>query len=200
MSTLLPAMSGRALDQRTSFLENKQGESIGSSHLTLKERPFLPEGLGSTKYDADGVAARERTMVDAGVLHNYYIDPYYGKKLGMPPTSGSVSNLVLDAGSHDLNSLFQCVQNGIFITHFLGGNSNSTTGDFSFGFSGFRIRDGIKSIPVHEMNISGNAASFWNRLQMIGNDPYPYSAYRIPSLVFDGVQVSGSLSGSEDRT
>ena len=75
---------------------------------------------------------------------------------------------------------------------FLGGNSNGTTGDFSLGVRGFRIRGGQLAEPVAEMNVSGNHRELWNRLVAVGDDPYPYSPLRTPTLVFEGVQFSGA--------
>ncbi len=83
------------------------------------------------------------------------------------------------------------MKEGILITGFLGGNSNSTTGDFSLGIQGFRIRQGKIAEPVAEMNLSGNHLDFWKRLVAVGNDPHPYSSLRIPTLVFDKVQIAG---------
>ena len=80
---------------------------------------------------------------------------------------------------------------GIMVTGFLGGNSNGTTGDFSFGIVGLLIENGQIIRPINEMNISGNMKEFWNRLVEVGNDPYPYSSSRIPSLLFKNVQFSG---------
>jgi len=41
------------------------------------------------------------------------------------------------------------------------------------------------------MNISGNLLDVWKRLVALGNDPYPYSRLRTPTLVFEGVQFAG---------
>lgn len=41
------------------------------------------------------------------------------------------------------------------------------------------------------MNISGNLAELWQRLVAVGDDPYPYSSVRVPTLVFDGVHFAG---------
>ncbi|MBN2000369.1 TldD/PmbA family protein, partial [candidate division KSB1 bacterium] len=70
-------------------------------------------------------------------------------------------------------------------------NSNSTTGDFSFGIVGLLIKDGEIVQPVNEMNISGNAKEFWQQLVATGNDPYPFSSWRAPSMLFENVQFSG---------
>jgi PmbA protein len=80
---------------------------------------------------------------------------------------------------------------GILVTGFLGGNSNSTTGDFSLGVNGFYFENGKLVQPVQEMNIAGNLLEFWKRLKEVGNDPFANSPLRTPSLLFDDVLFSG---------
>ena len=83
------------------------------------------------------------------------------------------------------------VREGVLVTGFLGGNSNSTTGDFSLGVRGFAVRGGQVAEPVGEMNVSGNHLELWRRLAAVGDDPYRYSPLRTPTLVFEGVQFAG---------
>jgi len=45
--------------------------------------------------------------------------------------------------------------------------------------------------PVSEMNIADNHLKFWNKLAEAANDPWLYSSYRMPSLVFKDVVVAG---------
>ena len=80
----------------------------------------------------------------------------------------------------------------MLVTGFLGGNSNGTTGDFSLVVRGFAIRGGALAEPIGEMNVSGNHLELWRRLAAVGDDPYPYSALRTPTLVFEGVQLAGT--------
>jgi len=77
------------------------------------------------------------------------------------------------------------------VTGFIGGNSNGTTGDYSLGVQGFMIRAGAKAEPIGEMNIAGNMLDLLKRLAAVGNDPWPYSQNRTPTLVFEGVQFAG---------
>ena len=79
----------------------------------------------------------------------------------------------------------------ILVTGFIGGNSNGTTGDFSFGVVGQFIENGKIVHAVNEMNVSGNSKEFWNQLAEMGNDPYPYSSRQIPTMMFDGIDFSG---------
>ena len=184
-------MSARALQQKSSFLEGMLDKKIASEKLTVIDDPFLEKGLGSRIYDNEGIAARKRVMIEKGILKNYYIDNYYGKKLGMEPTSGSPSNIAFEYGSRSCEEMIKDLDHGIFITAFLGGNSNPTTGDFSFGIVGLLIEKGEILQPVNEMNISGNAKEFWNKLIEVGNDPDTFSSQRLPSMQFENVQFSG---------
>ena len=125
------------------------------------------------------------------MLRSYYVDVYYGRKLGLPPTTGGPSNLVLAPGKKDLAALLHDAGEGLFVTGFLGGNSNGTTGDFSFGIRGQMIEKGQLAEPFAEMNVSGNQQDLWTRLVAVGSDPFPFASVRSPALVFDGVQVAG---------
>lgn len=188
---LYAPMQGRSLQQKSSFLEGKLGERVASDQLTFVDDPFLPGGLGSRTYDDDGLAAERRTFIERGTLKAYFIDDYYGKKLGVEPTTGGPANVLLEGGKGTPEELLRGVKKGIFVTSFLGGNSNATTGDFSFGIVGLLIADGRLVKPVNEMNVSGNLGGLWRSLDAVGGDPYPFSSWRLPSLRFRDAQFSG---------
>jgi PmbA protein len=191
VAMLMGPLSGSSLQQKRSFLEGKLGEPVFGDKITIFDDPLVIGGLGSRLWDSEGIAARRRAVVDGGVLKSYYIDNYYGRKLGTAPTSGNASNLDWKAGEVDPAALIAAVGDGMFVTGFLGGNSNGLTGDFSLGVRGFRVRGGKLAEPVAEMNISGNHLEFWKKLAAVGNDPYPYSPLRTPTLAFDGVAFAG---------
>ena len=111
--------------------------------------------------------------------------------MGVEPTVNSPSLLVLKPGSKDLNGLVADVQKGILVTGFNGGNCNSSSGDFSYGIEGFLIENGKLTQPVSEMNVTGNMITLWASFSAVGNDPRMSSSWRIPSLVFEGVDFSG---------
>ncbi len=184
-------MSARALQQKSSYLEGMLGKQIASPALTVIDDPFIEGGFGSRLYDGEGIASKERVMIEKGVLKQYYIDNYYGKKLGMQPNGGRTSNIRFDLGKRNYDAIVKDIKKGIFVTSFNGGNSNSTTGDFSFGVSGFLVENGQLVKPVNEMNISGNANLFWQKLAELGNDPYKYSSMLSPTMLFNDIDFSG---------
>jgi PmbA protein len=130
-------------------------------------------------------------VFEKGVLRNYYLDTYYAKKLKLAPTTGNPSNASWTLGAKSQEEILKDVGEGILVTSFIGGNSNPTTGDYSLGLQGFRVRGGRKAEPVAEMNIAGNMLDLLKKLTAVGNDPWPYSSLRTPTLVFEGVQFAG---------
>jgi PmbA protein len=191
LSVFSRAMTARSIQQKSSFLDGMIDKKIASEKLTVIDDPTLQKGLGSRLFDSEGIAAEKRVMIEKGVLKNYFIDNYYGKKLGWNPTTAGPSNVVFEYGSKSFDELLKEIKKGIIINGFIGGNSNSTTGDFSFGIVGLYVENGQIVKPVNEMNISGNAKEVWNQLVEMGNDPYQYSSNLAPSMLFEGIQFSG---------
>ena len=187
----LQAMSGRSIQQKQSFLADQKGKQVGSQYFTIIDDPFVKRGLGSRLFDADGFATKKRVMIDKGVLMDYYVDWYYSRKLEWEPTTGGSSNLIIPPGKRSVEAIMKDLGRGIYITGFIGGNSNPTTGDTSVGIIGHLFEDGKPVQAVSEMNISDNHLKFWNKLIEVADDPYPYSSLRFPSLVFTDIVVSG---------
>lgn len=188
---LIQALSGAAIQQKNSFLVDMLGEKVGSDRLSLTDDPFIISGRGSRLFDNEGLALKERTIFDKGLLKEYYIDTYYGRKLGMEPNSGSTSNLVLKPGERTAGQMIASLDRGILVTGFNGGNANGSTGDFSYGVEGFLVEKGKVVKPVAEMNITGNFLDLYKNLLEAGSDVYEESAWRTPSLLFDNVSFSG---------
>jgi PmbA protein len=185
------ALQGYSIYQKQSFLAGLQGKPVASPVMTVWDDPTIPSGPGSRMFDEEGFASNKRLIVDGGVLQSYYIDNYYGKKLGMKPTSGSSSNVIFKLGNRDAAAMIAGMKKGIFVTGFNGGNCNGSTGDFSYGIDGFLIENGKIVHPVNEMNITGNMKQFWQNLVEAGNDINEGSSFKVPSLIIDKVDFSG---------
>ncbi len=187
----LSGLYGSNIQQKRSFLSGKKGMQVGSRHFTLNDDPLIERGLGSRLYDSDGFPARAFSPVSEGKLEDFYFDWYYSRKLNEHPTTGGPSNLLIPPGDAPLSGLMKDAGRGILVTGFIGGNSNSATGDFSLGITGKLFENGEPVQSVAEMNIADNHLNFWKKLVAVGNDPWIYSSWRMPSLVFDNVVVAG---------
>ena len=192
VSPLISAMYGTAIQQKNTFLLNRLGDKIVSDKLTVIDNPHQRRSFGSRWYDGEGIATKDQILIDKGVLNTYFIDTYNALKLNTQPTIASPSIVKLKHGSKNHSQLLNTMHHGIWVTGFNGGNTNSTTGDFSFGIEGFFIENGIATTPIGEMNITGNILELWNNLVEVGNDPLSLNSSRqIPSLLFENVSFSG---------
>ena len=191
LAPIMSALTGNNIQQKNSFLIDKIGEKITSEKFTLIDDPHIPQAHGARWFDGEGVATVRRTVIDRGVLRTYYIDTYYGGKLDMSPTVQSPSILTCELGGRNFSQLLASMDRGIWVTGFNGGNSNSTTGDFSFGIEGFLVEKGKAVKPVSEMNITGNLLTLWKNVVEVGSDPLLISPQRIPSILFGKVNFSG---------
>lgn len=187
----LRGLQGQALQQERSFLLDRLGRRVGSSLFTLIDDPTLPRGSASRVYDGEGFAAKRRTLVERGILKSFLIGSYYANKMGVEPTGATTGNLIIPPGSDGTDALIRQVKRGVLVTGFLGGNSDTTRGDFSHGIDGFSIENGALGGPIGEMNVSGDHSTLWDRLVAVGDDPWSWGATRSPTLVFDDVSVSG---------
>jgi PmbA protein len=191
LSPIISALYGNSIQQKNSFLIEKIGEQIVSEKFTLIDDPHIPQARGARWFDYEGVATIRRTVIDKGVLRTYYIDTYSGAKMDVAPTVQSPSILTCEPGSKNFEQMLASLDRGIWVTGFNGGNSNSSTGDFSFGIEGFLIEKGKAVKPINEMNITGNLLTLWKNVMEVGNDPRLISSWRMPSMMFDKVSFSG---------
>lgn len=191
LSPVYNALSGYSIYQKQSFLVGKKDQPIASKVMTILDDPTIPSCPGSRHFDGEGLAVTKRAIIDEGVLRGYYIDTYYGKKLGMDPTSGSSTNIVFKLGDRDMDAMVKSLKKGILVTGFNGGNCNGSTGDFSYGIEGYLVENGSIVHPVNEMNITGNMTQIWMNLAEAGNDIIEGSSARVPSLLIDNVDFSG---------
>lgn len=192
LGALLAPARGSAVQQGRSFWAARLDQVLVSKALVLTDEPLLPRAMGSRLFDDEGIAAHPMTVIEGGALQRMFIDTYYARKLGVPPTTGGSSNLVVKPAEGDLAKILADVGEGIYVTSWLGGNSDPTSGEFSLGLRGHLVRGGQIGAPVGEMNVTGNLLELFSRLQRVGGDPWTYGTLHSPTLVFEGVSFSGA--------
>src|SRR3546814_9590509 len=155
---LLGAVSGGALYRRASFLVDSAGMQLFPDWFSIHERPFLPRGLRSAAFDAEGVATRESPLVEAGVLQRYVLGSYSARRLGLATTAnaGGVHNLEIAANAGDLDAMLRGMGRGLLVTELRGQGVNKITGDYSRGSAGVWVGEGANSHDVDGLTIAGN--------------------------------------------
>lgn len=171
-STFLGAISGGNIYRKSSFLLDHLQQQVFSPVVTLTERPHLLRGLGSSVFDAEGVATVDREIVTDGVLNNYLLGSYSARKLGMTSTgnAGGVHNLVVKTSDYDFQAMLKQLDTGLLVTELMGQGVNMVTGDYSRGAGGFWVENGEIQYPVDEITIAGNLKDMFINILSIGND------------------------------
>lgn len=190
---LLGAVSGGALYRRASFLLDSVGTALFPTWLSIEEQPFLMRGFRSSSYDAEGVATRESSLVQDGVLQRYVLGSYSARKLGLQTTAnaGGVHNLAVSANAGGFDELLRGMGRGLLVTELMGQGVNNVTGDYSRGAAGFWIEDGVIAYPVDGITIAGNLKAMFAGIEAVGSDIDPRSHIRTGSILVGRMTVAG---------
>lgn len=190
----LSGISGGALYRKASFLLDKIGTPVFAPHMNIHQRPHLVGAAGSAWFDAEGVAAQERTLIDAGTLTGYLLGSYAARRLGMQSTgnAGGAFNIMVDAGLADHAALRQQMGTGLVVTGLMGQGVNMVTGDYSRGAEGFWLENGEIIHPVEEITIAGNLAEMFRSLVAVGSDVDTRGLVRCGSLLLAPMTIAGA--------
>ena len=192
LTPVLNALGGSSLQQKNSFLTDSLGKKLFPESLTVMDLPLTKGDTGCRLFDSEGVATRERAIIDKGVVNTYFLNTYIAGKMGMEPTVEDATRVkVLPVGGCKTQAdVLRKAGDGILVTGFNGGNSNSATGNFSYGIEGFLVKEGKIVHPVREMLITGNFLTLWGNLLAAAEDARPCLSKLIPTLAFKDVDFS----------
>ena len=193
VSPVLSALSAYSVQQNNSFLTGKVGQKVFPDGLTIIDDCRVPGQSGSRLFDSEGVATRTVPIIENGVVKQYFVNTYMAGKMGIEPTLESAMRPRVCAwpkAGLSRREILEMCGSGILVTGFNGGNSNSSTGDFSYGIEGFAFEDGKITHPVREMLITGNFLTLWNNLIAAGEDARGCMSKLIPTLAFSNVDFS----------
>jgi len=187
------AASGGSLYRKTSFLVDCLGRRIFPKGMRISERPHLPGALASSMFDNDGVATRDRELVEDGVLQGYFLSAYTARKLGMQTTgnAGGCHNLIVQPGRHDFRSLLKKMGRGLLVTELLGQGVNYVTGDYSRGAAGYWVEGGEIQHAVEEITIAGNLRDMFLNVVDVGNDVAVRGSKQVGSILISEMKVAG---------
>jgi PmbA protein len=171
---------------------DKAGMKVFPDCLTVLDCPRSAGETGSRLFDSEGVATQEFPIIDKGVITRYFVNTYIAGKTGMAPTVEDATRpkVVPFGGCKTRDDLLRKIGNGILVTGFNGGNSNSSTGDFSYGIEGFAFEDGRITHPVREMLVTGNFIDLWNHLVATADDARLCMSKLIPTLAFQKIDCN----------
>ena len=191
---LVGAISGSALYRNASFLKDMAGEALFPGWVNILERPWLPRGAGSSAFDAEGVATRERRIIDSGVLGGYILSSYSARRLGLETSgnAGGVRNLLLEPGGVGCADLVRHMRDGFYVSEVMGQGISMVTGDYSRGASGFLVKNGEITHPVEGVTIAGNLRDMFMNVVAAGEDIDTRGNIHTGSVLISTMMVAGA--------
>ena len=189
-----------------SLLAGKEGEVIAAPCVTLMDDPLLPGGLASRPFDAEGVAARPKAVIENGRLTTLLHNLKTARKAGVKTTgnaakggyAGTVevapSNFYLKPGEKSLEQLTAEMGEGLVITDVSGlhAGANAISGDFSLIAQGYTVKNGRKDQPVERITVAGNFYQLLKNIRAVGSDLcFPGSSMGSPSVDVGEIAVAG---------
>jgi PmbA protein len=202
-------LSADAVQRGRSLFAEREGDEIANPALALVDDATDPGGPASAPFDGEGSPARRTELIGGGRLLTFLFDARTARKAERSTTGNAsrgsyrsapsvgTTNLVLDAGEHDLDGLFQAAGDGLYVTDVAGLHSgvNPISGTFSVGATGRLIEGGEVGTPVRELTIASDLVSMLQAVREVGSQarwvPFGGSVKAPPVLVAE-MAISGS--------
>jgi len=177
------SLEGTSVSKNLSVFSNKLGEIIANPIVSAVDDGTIINGWGSNNIDDEGNKTERTVLIENGVLKNYLLDNFTGRRLGMngngacrresykyEPTS-RMSNTYICNGSSTPEEIIASVKLGLYAKSFGGGSVNPSTGEFNFCCSeAYIIRDGKICEPVRGAALIGSGKEVLMNIDMVGND------------------------------
>ena len=191
LSSFCSCASGTSIARGTSFLNNQLNTSIFKKNINITNNPKLKRGIGSAPYDSSGIKTENISIIQDGIFKNYFLNIRSARQLKMALNgNSSPSNLILNKGEQDIETIIKNIKNGFLVTEMLGMSFNPINGDYSRGATGFKIENGEITYPVSEVTIAGNLAEMLKNL-IPANDLKINDNINSPSILIEGMTLAG---------
>lgn len=190
---LIAAIGGGNLYRKSSFLLDSIGQTIFPQWLNINELPYLKQGLASSSFDSEGVQTFDMDIIKDGVLANYLLTSYSGRKLGLRSNghAGGIHNCIVSDTGHSDEELLRTMGTGLMVTELMGQGVNIVNGDYSRGAAGFWVENGVIQYPVHEITIAGNLRDMFANIVAIGAQREVRGALQTGSVLVNDMQIAG---------
>lgn len=191
---LVAAVSGGSQYRKATFLLDRLDTQVLADFISIDEIPHIPKALGSAAFDNEGVATRDRRLVDGGVLKGYVLGSYYARKLGMQTTgnAGGIHNLTVSNTGQSFEVLLAEMDRGFVVCELMGSGINAVTGDYSRGAAGYWVENGEMQFPVSEITIAGNLLEMYKNIVAVGTDTELRGTIRTGSVLLEEMTLAGN--------
>jgi TldD protein len=159
------------------------GRRIGSSLVNISDCPSIPHSYGFYLYDDEGVEAKKKELMKAGVitgfLHNRETAHDFGvaSNAAMRATSYArepiirMSNTYVEAGDSSLDEMLEDCRAGIYVKSFQEWNIDDLRWNNRYvGLEAYMIRDGELGAPIRSPIIEATTDVIFSSVEAVGRE------------------------------
>jgi PmbA protein len=191
-NVLVPAFTADNVQRKRSPLADQLGEKL-FHEIDIIDDGTLRGGLGTSKFDDEGVPSQRTVLVNKGILKGFLFDTYTGVK-GRKESTGnanrdSYASLPhVDSTNFIISGRGKLNESGLVVHGLIGAHtSNPVTGDFSV-----ETRNAfLNGQPVKKAIISGNVYELLRNIGGFGDDIKQVFTVVAPSMEFLNVSATG---------
>lgn len=212
LSLLAHSFLSEQVQKGKSILQGKLGTQFFSPLLSIFDDGLMTEGAGSSPIDGEGTIRQRTPVVVKGEVRGFLFDRFWANRQNLsperskakstgnseregikaPPRLGT-SNFLIEPGQSSFPSLLSHLQRGILIEEVMGLHTvDPISGDFSLGCSGQWIEKGQRVHPVKSIALAGNLYEVFKKVKEVGSDLRFFGKIGSPSLLIDGLKISGN--------
>ena len=192
LSTFASSITSSTIAKGTTFLKKSLNKQVFKDEINIIDKADIKKANGSRYFDNEGVKVQELELIKQGILKDYLIETYNGKKINRKSNgrSSGTTNLYFENGKNTFNELINSGKKILYITETIGRGANITTGDYSVGASGIMIENGEFTFPVSEITIAGNFNEIFMNISLANDLEFKYST-NSPTMLLSGMTVGG---------
>ena len=157
------------------------GKRFGVENLNIIDDGSLVGGLGTHKYDYEGVPTRKNYLIKDGILVGRLHSRETAAKMKEPLTGNAravhfqhppivrMTNTYIEQGRVPFQEMIKDIKLGVYALTAIGGETAMEMFTFSAGY-GYMIRDGQVAELVRDVVLTGNVFETLLHIDQIGND------------------------------
>jgi PmbA protein len=197
------ALDGSKVHLGRSILRDRVGDRVGSALLDVVDDPEAEAEKGSAPWDDEGVRGKRKHLIESGILRGFLYDIGSASRAGTvstgngsrpdpgrPPQVGP-TNLRITEGEGSWGDLVEDVEEGIYVTGFMGRGVDPISGRVSAAVLGARIAGGKLGRAVSGITLCGDLLDLLSSIDGIGSDSSRLGNLRAPTIRIRNALVAG---------
>ena len=200
ISEIQTMLSAEIIHQKKSCLENKLNKKVFSDKLSIVEEPLNKDYPGYTIFDKEGTKTNNKILIENGIIKTYLYDIKSAKVDKVTSTGNKYNgigtrNMYIVPGDKSLEELFAEINNGLYITHYMGSmgaSINASTGNISMQVFGYIIENGKLVSGFTSAVLTTTIFELLSNVEGISNDlKFSSLTTGSPSLYIKNISIAG---------